>query len=166
MENRAKRCCFTGHRNRKLPWKDNENDPRCIKLKEEMEARIEGIYLAGYTHFVCGMALGCDMYFAEAVLKLRQKYPEICLEAAIPCGDQPENWSYSHRLRYNRLIDSCDKVKVLQISYSADCMMKRNKYMVDSSSLLYACYNGEKGGTMNTIVYAQRSGVQVLLTEI
>ena len=166
MDNREICCSFTGHRIRMLPWKTNEQDPRCLALKEELAARLEGIYMAGYRHFVCGMALGCDMYFAEAVIALREKHPDVSLEAAIPCGDQPERWSLEHRQRYNRLIDSCDKVTVLQISYSPGCMMKRNKYMVDKSSMLLACFNGESGGTMNTILYARRNGVKSLIIEI
>ena len=45
-------------------------------------------------------------------------------------------------------------------------MMRRNKYMVDSSSLLLTCFNGYPGGTMNTIVYAQRNGVKVVTIDI
>lgn len=33
-------------------------------------------------------------------------------------------------------------------------MMQRNRYMVDHSSMLVACYNGQPGGTWNTIKYA------------
>ena len=61
-------CCFTGHRPSKLPWGQNENDLRCIAVKQELASRLEGIYETGFRHFMCGMAIGCDMYFAEAVL--------------------------------------------------------------------------------------------------
>ena len=29
-------CCFTGHRPGKLPWRDDETDPRCVALKESI----------------------------------------------------------------------------------------------------------------------------------
>ena len=45
-------------------------------------------------------------------------------------------------------------------------MMKRNQYMIDSSSLLLACFNGRSSGTMNTILYAERQGVQTIILEI
>jgi len=166
MVERENTCCFSGHRPAKLPWRTNENDPACEALKSEMLSRLEGIYEAGYRHFICGMAIGCDMYFAEAVLELKKSYPDITLEAAIPCGSQPEKWYLDQRRRYNRLIDSCSKVTVLQIDYSPDCMMKRNMYMVDNSSLLLACFDGHPGGTMNTIVYAQRNDVKVVVIEV
>ena len=29
-------CTFTGHRPHKFPWKFDEGDPRCQKLKQEL----------------------------------------------------------------------------------------------------------------------------------
>ena len=159
-------CCFTGHRPQKLPWGMNEDDPRCLALKREIAARLDAVYELGYRRFLCGMAIGCDMYFAEAVLALREKYGDGTLEAAIPFGDQPGRWSQKLRLRYNKLIDSADQVTVLQYGYTPDCMMRRNRYMVDHASLLLACYDGRPGGTMNTILYAERNEVKVVVIEI
>lgn len=166
MSDRETTCCFSGHRPTKLPWCANEADKACIAVKQEILCRLEGIYEAGYRHFICGMALGCDMYFAEAVLALKDKHTDITLEAAIPCATQPDRWQSAQRDRYRRIADACDKVTVLQEEYSTDCMMRRNKYMVDSSSLLLTCFNGYPGGTMNTIVYAQRNGVKVVTIDI
>lgn len=159
-------CSFTGHRPTKLPWGRNEGDIRCIAVKEELAARLEGIYEAGYRHFICGMAIGCDMYFAEAVLNLQKQHPDVTLEAAIPCGTQPDRWTRAQRERYNLLLDQCSKVNVLQIEYSPQCMMRRNEYMVDNSSLLLACFDGRPGGTMSTILYAQRQGLNVITIDI
>ena len=166
MDEREKTCCFTGHRPMKLPWGMNEKDPRCLALKLELAARLEALAALGYRSFLCGMALGCDMYFAEAVLALRDRWPDVRLEAAIPFGDQPGRWNEEQRRRYNRLIDAADKLTVLQGHYTSDCMQRRNRYMVDRSSLLLACYDGRPGGTMQTILYAERSGVRVMIIEV
>ena len=166
MDDRECSCCFTGHRPMKLPWGMNEDDPRCISLKQELDARLEAIYELGYRRFLCGMAIGCDMYFAESVLKLRETHGDVMLEAAIPFGDQPGRWTGKLRRRYNGLIDRADTVTVLQYGYTPDCMMRRNRYMVDRSSLLLACYDGRPGGTMSTILYAERSGVKTVIIEI
>ena len=159
-------CSFTGHRPTKLPWGANESDSRCIAMKAELAARLEGIYEAGYRHFICGMAIGCDMFFAEAVLRLREEHPEITLEAAIPCGSQPDRWAAPLRKRYNDILDRCSQINVLQISYSPDCMQKRNRYMVDKASLLLACFDGRPGGTMSTILYAQRQGLKTIIIDV
>ena len=65
---RATTCCFTGHRPDKLPWGSRESDPRCLTLKRRLTQAVEGAYTQGMRHFICGMARGTDLYFAEAVL--------------------------------------------------------------------------------------------------
>ncbi len=80
---REQSCCFTGHRPDKLPWGENESDPRCLALKRRLEGELTQVYNRGYRHFICGMARGCDLYFCEAVLELRSRRPGITLEAAI-----------------------------------------------------------------------------------
>lgn len=166
MSQREQTCCFSGHRPAKLPWGSNEADERCLALKCELARQLEALYAAGYRHFICGMALGCDMYFADAVTALRSVHADVTLEAAIPCGSQPDRWNRAQRERYNALIDACSKVTVLQIDYSPECMMRRNEYMVDHSSMLLCCYNGRPGGTMRTILYAERTGVGVEIIDI
>lgn len=161
-----KTCSFTGHRPAKLPWGTRETDERCMALKGELAARLEGIYQAGYRHFICGMAIGCDMFFAEAVLALKDIHGDVTLEAAIPCASQPDKWTKAQRERYNTLLDRCDTVKLMQIQYTPDCMQRRNQYMVDRSSLLLACFDGRPGGTMSTILYAQRQGLKTSIIDI
>ena len=45
-------CCFTGHRPDKLPWHDDERDPRCLELKERLSAALEEAYDRGMRHFI------------------------------------------------------------------------------------------------------------------
>lgn len=68
----GKSCCFSGHRPSKLPWGYDESDPRCVEFKEKLSAVIGAVYDSGIKHFICGMALGCDMYCAEAVIRLKK----------------------------------------------------------------------------------------------
>ena len=159
-------CCFTGHRPAKLPWGSSEGDPRCLSLKAEIAARLEGIYELGYRNFICGMAEGCDLDFAEAVLAMRDHLPDVTLEAAIPCDRQADKWTAAQQRRYEHIMAESDTVTFVQHRYSPGCMMRRNRYMVDRSSLLLACFDGQTGGTMNTILYAQRSGLKVILIDL
>ena len=108
------------------------------------------------------MALGCDIYCAEAVIKLKEMHGDITLEAAIPYSGQADNWGEYNRRRYERILSLCDKTTVIQESYSPSCMMRRNRYMVDRSSVLVACYDGKPGGTWNTIRYAMDKDVEVI----
>lgn len=158
----GKSCSFTGHRPLKLPWKYNEEDPRCVDFKLRLYAVIEAVYDSGISHFISGMALGCDMYCAEAVIKLREEHPEVTLEAAVPYRAQAEKWGEKNRERYQRLLEACDEVNVLQEDYTPSCMMRRNRYLVDQSSVLVACYDGMRGGTWNTIKYAMDKDKEVV----
>lgn len=162
MPNQETTCCFTGHRASKLPWKYQEEDPRCILLKQQIYDAVESVYDSGVRHFICGMANGCDLYFGEAVMKLQKQHPDITLEAAIPYEGQADHWPLAQRQRWHSLVESCDYQTVVSHHYTPDCMRKRNQYMVDNSSILIAAYNGSSGGTMNTLLYAIRQKREVI----
>ncbi len=155
-------CCFTGHRPEKLPWRTNEKDPRCLAVKARLAEELERAYGLGKRHFICGMARGADLYFCEAALDLRQRLEGVTVEAALPCEEQAARWSEEERNRYFSLVSRCDVETMVQRHYSRDCMLRRDRYMVDRSSLLLAVYNGTLGGTMYTIGYAVKRGLEVV----
>ena len=41
-------------------------------------------------------------------------------------------------------------------------MMDRNRYMVDHSQVVVAVYNGSAGGTRSTMLYAMRTGREII----
>ncbi len=162
MANKENSCAFTGHRETKLVRGWHENMPECKNLKAKLAETVLALYLSGKTHFISGMAHGCDMYFAEAVLYLKKNHPDVTLEAAIPFLGQADKWSGNMKNRYLEILKLCDKRTLVQREYTRDCMMRRNKYMVDNASVLVAVYNGSAGGTRNTILYAMRSGIELV----
>lgn len=166
MKERTTTCCFTGHRPEKLLWGTDELDARCLALKETISHALEGLYEDGFRHFISGMARGCDLYFGEAVLALREKYADVTLEAAVPCETQANGWKKDEKARYDRLLKCSDKVTYVSRLYSPGCMQRRNKYMVDSSAALLAVFNGTSGGTMQTILYARRNSLRIEMIEI
>ena len=106
----TKTCSFTGHRPQHLPFGMNENDERCVRLKEiPKEEIINFIEKEDVTLFITGMALGVDLYAAEIVLDLKARYPSITLESAIPCETQAVKWSMAQRERYYDIAAQCDK---------------------------------------------------------
>ena len=148
-------ACFTGHRPQSLPCGFNEMHPACIKIKNQLERLIIGlIEKKNVTHFISGVALGIDTWAAEIVLELKEDYPNITLEAAVPCRSQICNWNVKAKERYHRLLSLCDKTTLFSEQYTADCMMKRNIYMVDNSDYVIAVWNGKPSGTGNTVRYA------------
>ena len=162
---RAHTCCFTGHRPDKLPWGYDERDPRCLALKRSILRELEGLYRRGWRHFISGMALGCDLYFAEAVLALKEIYPAVTLEAALPCPGQADRWSQDNRRRWQALVDACDLETVVQNHYDRFCMLRRDRYMADRSSLILAVFDNTPGGTKYTLDYAARQKLDILLLD-
>ena len=160
-------CCFTGHRPDRLPWGTDEEDPRCLALKARLADALEEEYHAGTRHFICGMARGADLYFAEAVLELRARLPGVTLECARPCDAQAHSWPREEQDRYQSILDRCDFETLVQHHDDRGCMARRNRYMVDHAARLIGVYDGvPKGGTAQTVLYALRKGLHLNLLPV
>lgn len=152
-------CCVTGNRPQNFPWEypENGNSEVYTEYKKKMGNAIEELIEDGYMHFISGGALGVDLDFAEQVIALRNKYPSITLELVLPCPDHTRKWSNTDKKRYLKVLEKTDKVSCTSEAYSLRCMQIRNEYMVNSSDLVIAFWNGvESGGTFNTMRYARR----------
>lgn len=127
-----------------------------------MADAVELAYEQGYRHFICGMAQGCDLYFCETVLALRETRPDITVEAALPCPTQADTWPAAQRARYAQLVAACDFETMVSEKYSSSCMQRRDRYMVDHASLLIAAFDGSSGGTRYTVEYALTRGLGIV----
>lgn len=152
-EMRLHRCCFTGHRPQKL------NMPERTVVKA-LEAEIKQAIEDGYTTFISGMAQGVDIWAAEIVLHLRKKY-NLKLICACPFEGFERSWSADWQKRYRKILENADLVKYICDHYSTPCFQIRNEWMVNHSARVIAAWNGEPSGTKNTVMYANRVGVEV-----
>ena len=59
-----------------------------------------------------------------------------------------------------------DYVKFVSPSYSPACFQIRNEYMVNHSNRVIAVYNGEAGGTRNTLNYAKKKSIETIIIEV
>lgn len=157
-------CCFTGHRPQSLPWGFNEQDERCLKMKEQLKMEIIKAIGNGYTTFISGMALGFDMICAEMVLELKKTFPHIKLIGAIPCKTQDKLWKEKDKQRYRSLLAQLDGIRCIYDDYiGPECMLERNHFMINNSSLVIALFNGRNGGTKKTIDYAKMCGIKIVI---
>lgn len=156
------KCCCTGHRPKGFPFKYGVDKQKHNAYLQMLEEKIElAIIEYGITNFISGMAIGTDLDFAETVLKLQNKYP-ITLECAIPCPNQTLKWNSADKLRYESILKRADEINLISERYTPECMLKRNRYMVDRSELVIAVFNGiEQGGTWYTINYAKYKNKQM-----
>jgi uncharacterized phage-like protein YoqJ len=115
--------------------------------------------------FICGMALGIDTVCCEIVLELKQIYPDLTLQAALPCSTQDIKWSNADRDRFRELLGNCDNVHIQSAEYTDTCMLERNYFMVDHADYLLAVWTGTNGGTAKTVKYAQERGVTTIIID-
>lgn len=153
-ELRLHRCCFTGHRPEKL---GTPEEILIVGLRHEIERAIGD----GFTTFITGMARGVDVWAGEIVIDLRKSGQPIRLICASPYRGFEERWSSKWQERYRAIMEQADLTRYICPGYSAGCFQRRNEWMVDHSSRVIAVYNGQPGGTQNTIHYAQKEKINV-----
>lgn len=157
-------CAFTGHRPKSFPWKYDETAPNCVALKKVLAEQIAALADNGVTGFISGMALGADLWAAQIVLDLRKKNPLLKLCCALPCEDQEKKWPAHTQKQYRSILKQADKTVWVSRDYTADCMLNRNRYMVDHSTILLAVYNGAyRSGTGMTVRDAQSKRRKIIL---
>ena len=150
----SKTCCFTGHR--KIPFGKER------VLAKRLDKTIEELIAQGYIYFGAGGALGFDTLASKAVLKARNKHPEVKLILVLPCKTQADSWRHADRQTYEEIKASADKVVYISDEYTKSCMFERNRHLVDYSSVC-ACYLTEySGGTAYTVNYARQKGLQII----
>lgn len=159
-------CAFTGHRPHKFPWRYDESDDRCVALKAVLMEQIAALADAGVTQFLSGMALAADTWSALSVLALREKNPLLKLHCILPCREQADKWTASSRDLYHSILEQADSIVYVSRDYHKNCMLDRNRFLVEHSSTLLAVYNGERrGGTAATMRYAQKMGREIIVID-
>ena len=153
-EKRQHRVCFTGHRPEKLTrfeW----------LIKWELKKEIRQAIADGLTVFISGMARGADIWAAEIVIKLRDSGKPIKLICACPFDGAESRWEQKWQKRYHTILNKADHIVYVCNKYSNNCYQIRNEWMVNHSSRVISVFNGDKGGTKNTIDYARKVGIPI-----
>ena len=159
-------CAFTGHRPQKLPWRSDESAPGCVALKETLAAQITALVADGYTEFLSGMAPGVDMWAAQIVISLRVKNPSLRLHCILPCVEQSAKWSAALQKQYRAILEQADSIIFVNRADKKNCMLERDRFLVNYATLVLAVYNGEKrGGTAATVRYARKLGRELIVID-
>lgn len=153
-ELRAHRCCFTGHRPEKLNVCESE-------AKALLRAAILEAIDDSFVTFISGGCRGIDLWAAQCVLEQREKNSALRLVCALPMRAFESRWSEKEQKLYRSVLAAADAVRFVCERYSPSCFQLRNVWMVDRSARVIAAYNGEKGGTRNTLDYARRQGLEI-----
>ena len=152
---RERCCCFTGHR----VLSQGERDA----LEPLLEQEILGLERQGVDTFLAGGALGFDTLAARCVLRLREENPWLHLVLVLPCLDQDRLWRAEDIALYREMMKQADEVIYTDDLYSREAMLRRNRYLVERSSVCL-CYlrQTRRGGTAYTVGVARSAGVEVI----
>lgn len=151
---KEKTVCFTGHR--EIPFL------KAGAIKNMLKKTIEDLIERGYCYFGAGGALGFDTLAAQTVLELKSKYPQIRLILVLPCLSQADRWSDRDKAVYEDIKNRADKVVYTAQEYFKGCMHKRNRHLVNNSSVCICYLTRKTGGTAYTVDYADKNGLQVI----
>ena len=154
MQDSGKICMFTGHRDL-FP---NES----VMLPQRLDELLEELISRGYTEFRAGGAAGFDTLAALKVLDKKKKYGFVRLHLYLPCHDQEKKWHENLKSVYYYVRDNADSVRYCSKSYYPGCMHKRNREMVDGSSVCVAFCSKSTGGTAYTVQYAKENGLKIV----
>ena len=152
---KEKTCCFTGHRLNKI-----SNDEYTIKSL--LSSEIKKAIADGFTYFISGMAMGFDIWAAETVIDISEEYPDIKLICAIPYRDFGKVRKSSEKERYYNILKKAPYIYVTSPVFDYSCFQFRNIWMVDHSKRVIAAFNGQDGGTKNTVKYAAKTGTEII----
>ena len=155
MIDKSKVACFSVHR--KLPQD-------CEELRATLKKEIIGLIERGVVFFGVGGAWGFDMLAEETVLELKKEYPHIRLVLVLPCPPEQQTlkWSAYQRQRYYDILKKAETVRILSPRYTNDCMLARNRHLVNGSAYLICYLREHRGGTAYTVDYADRQGLQII----
>ena len=151
-----KSVCFTGHR-----YICNEE-----QVKNKLTATLEILITDGATDFYAGGAVGFDTLAENAVLLLREKYPQVKLHLILPCckSDQTAKWTAEQITEYDRILTAADSAEYICEKYYYGCMKARNARLVELADCCVCYYDSKKSasGTGQTVRMAERKSIFVI----
>lgn len=163
-------AAFTGYRPEKLPFGSDFNCEMALELKNAMYRTYEKLFLKGYRYFLTGGAMGSDLMAADAVAQLKRFYgkraKDVTCYICLPCHNHIRKWPPQEKEHLEKILnEGAYAFYVSDRPYFSGCMQVRNKYMVDTSAVLIAVYDGKAGGTRNTVEYAERQRKKILVLD-
>jgi len=161
---KSETVCFSGYRPHKLPHGGDESTLEMQRIKENTKAMITAMVEKGKTNFINGLMMGYDLIAIEQVLELKKTYTEIkCISVApFSIGYFLENnWTEEWKQRALQVCRNSDTGFSLSERYKSGIYYERDRFMVDNSSEIIVCYDGQSGGTKYTVDFAVKKGLTV-----
>ena len=156
-----KGCCFTGYRPIKMPFPMEKGNEQYEEFKRRLRAAILDAIDDGFDTFFNGAAMGLDLEAAKIIIELKSEYG-LKLILALPYPGQANSYPPEWLELYREVLAAADEKFCASKNFVRSCFQVRNQYMVDQSERVITFYDGQTGGTKNTLDYAKRKNVQIV----
>lgn len=153
---KEKTVCFTGHR----LIKENQNI-----LFSTVYNTVELLIKDGYLYFCTGGARGFDTLAAEVIISLKEKYPNIQPILILPFQnhyEQKKSWTNKEIEQLEKHKKIASRVIHIQEAYGRGCYYKRDRQLVDASSICICYQYKNSGGTAYTVKYAKEHNITII----
>lgn len=165
---------FTGYRESKLLGRtknksflakliSNSKNEKLQDITRRTYEAVEKLYNDGCRLYITGCSDGFDLIGGQAVIDLKQKYPDVKLMAVVPFVGQEERYTIQDQATYDFVLEHSDEVVTLAEKFvSGDQYLRRNDYMLERATHIICYYDGQRGGTMYTYNRAKKAGLEII----
>jgi uncharacterized phage-like protein YoqJ len=146
--------CLTGHRH--IPAQ------HALLLPSLLEQHMLSLIDRGAVEFRAGGAVGFDMVATLKLLEIKERLPHIRLRLCLPCRDQTKGWDEAGRRAYDYILARADEVSYTVDTYTPNCMLARDRQLVEGSDICLAYCTKNKGGAFYTCSYALKNDLELI----
>ena len=152
-------CCFLSESVQNFPWHSTEQNIYTA-LKINLRSEIEKAILRGYETFICGLSQSYDICCSEIVLELKKQYSNNKLIGTLSHKNQHYEWAKQKNSQYQKILKQLDEIRcIYENATGIKCILERNRYMVNNSSLVIAFFNESS----EILEYARKQGLEIKL---
>jgi uncharacterized phage-like protein YoqJ len=159
-----KRVLITGYKASELGI-FSQKHPGINIIKKAVKKRVISLLEEGLEWVIVSGQWGVEIWAAEAVLELKEQYPDLRLAIITPFLEQEENWSEEKKGIYSSVIGRADYVNsVTKSKYEGPWQFKeKNKFVLRNSDGMILVYDEEQEGSPK---YMKELALKLALTQV
>lgn len=162
----TKKCAIIGDRLSNFSFGYDEENYKCLDLKQILYTKILELSKNGFNTFITGMDLGVGIWVAEIVNQLNKSMIlNLNLVCVLPCETQADKWTAHQREKYFNMIEKSTEVIYIRKNYENRCYFERDIHMVNECDML-VCVGSNSSSELNSIIeYCKNSNKDLLILD-
>jgi len=118
-------------------------------IKKAIEKQLILLLEDGLEWVIISGQLGVEIWAAEVVLEMQERYPELKLAVITPFLDQQEKWNETNKELYEFILSQANYTNsITNKKYESPAQFKlKNKFFINKSDALLLVFDDEKDGS-------------------